>query len=114
MRCAELVNLLSTRLQSRDEALNLLDEHRHLFVTDAERRNWSQQRSTILEHAGKWAEALDELRGMLSRGPTGDERVRLVIRTTMALLRLPTAGGEGAAGVRAPARSAAAVPAHDP
>ncbi|MEU9517056.1 hypothetical protein [Streptomyces sp. NPDC048224] len=82
-----LVNLLSTRLQSRDEALNLLDEHKHLFVTDAERRNWSQQRSTILEHAGKWAEALDELRGMLSRGPTGDERVRLVIRTTMALLK---------------------------
>ncbi|MER7488365.1 hypothetical protein ABTY20_21135 [Streptomyces sp. NPDC126497] len=82
-----LVNLLSTSLQSRDEALALLQEHKHLFVTDAELWNWSQQRSTILEHAGRWEEALDELRGMLGRGPTGDERVRLVGRIAMALLK---------------------------
>ncbi|MEH0548384.1 hypothetical protein QA802_36580 [Streptomyces sp. B21-105] len=83
-----LVNLLSTRLRSRDEALALLDEHKHLFVTDAELWNWSQQRSTILEHAGRWEEALAELRVMLGRGPAaGDERVRLVGRIAMALLK---------------------------
>ncbi|MEH0449431.1 hypothetical protein QA811_38915 [Streptomyces sp. B21-102] len=83
-----LVNLLSTRLQSRDEALALLQEHKHLFVTDAELWNWSQQRSTILEHAGRWEEALAELRVMLGRGPAaGDERVRLVGRIAMALLK---------------------------
>ncbi|MFJ6983121.1 MULTISPECIES: hypothetical protein [unclassified Streptomyces] len=82
-----LVNLLSTRMRRRDEALTLLQEHRHLFVTDAELWHWSQQRSTILEHAGRWQEALTELRGMLDRGPTGDERVRLVGRTAMALLK---------------------------
>lgn len=82
-----LVNLLSTRLQSRDEALTLLQEHKHLYVTDADLWNWSQQRSTILEHAGRWEEALAELRGMLGRCPAGDERVRLVGRIAMALLK---------------------------
>ena len=57
-------------------------------MTDAELWNWSQQRSTILEHAGRWEEALAELRVMLGRGPAaGDERVRLVGRIAMALLK---------------------------
>lgn len=80
-----LVVLLNTPTH-REDALQLLDSHRELFVTEDDRWRWSQLRSTILEHMGKWADASVELANMLTPAVKGDERVRLVSRLAMALL----------------------------
>jgi tetratricopeptide (TPR) repeat protein len=82
-----LVNMLYTRLKNREEALSVLDENRHLFRTAAEVWTWSQARSTVLEHAGRWPEAIEQLRPMISSAPTRDDRSRVVRRITAALLK---------------------------
>ena len=82
-----LANMLSTRLKKRDEALAVLDDNKRHFRTSTELWGWSQDRSTVLEHAGRWREAVDELRPMISSAPTRDDRIRVVKRMTAALLK---------------------------
>ena len=82
-----LVNMLSTRLKRREDALAVLDENKHFFRTATELWGWSQDRSTVLEHAGRWEEAIGELTSMLSSAPTKDDRVRVVKRMAAALLK---------------------------
>ena len=83
-----LVQLLSTRLKRRDEALAVLEAHRHLFRTEADLWSWRQDRSTVLEHAGHWEEAAEELRRMFKTAPTGDDRIRVTKRLAVALLKI--------------------------
>ncbi|MBE1536715.1 hypothetical protein [Actinomadura algeriensis] len=82
-----LAELLSTRLRLRDDALALLDEHKHLFRTPEELWGWSQERSTTLEHAGRWDEASAELQNMLDSGPTGNDRARVAERLVDAYIQ---------------------------
>ncbi len=82
-----LAELLSTRLKNRNEAIAVLEAHKGLFKTDSDRWAWSQLRSTICEHAGRWQEAGDELRDMLDRAPTHDDRIKILKRTTAALIK---------------------------
>lgn len=82
-----LAEMLSTRLKNRGEALKVLDAHKDLFTTDADLWAWSQLRSTVLEHAGRWGEAGAELRSMLDRAPTYDDRIKIIKRTTAALIK---------------------------
>ena len=82
-----LVNMLLMRLKKRDEALAVLDDNKRLFRTSSELWGWSQDRSTVLEQAGRWQEAVDELRSMISSAPTRDDRIRVVKRMTAALLK---------------------------
>ncbi|UWZ36189.1 hypothetical protein Drose_34900 [Dactylosporangium roseum] len=82
-----LVNMLSTRLKDREEALAVLDENKRLFRTPTELWGWSQDRSTVLEHAGRWPEAIEQLRPMITSAPTRDDRIRVVRRMTAALLK---------------------------
>lgn len=82
-----LATLLSTRLKRGEDALALLEREKHRFRTEAELWAWSIQHSTVLEHYGKWEEALAELRGMLERRPSGEERIRLIRRIELALLK---------------------------
>ncbi|KHD75596.1 hypothetical protein MB27_21440, partial [Actinoplanes utahensis] len=80
-----LVNMLSTRMKNREEALAVLDENRRLFRTPTELWSWSQDRSTVLEHAGRWPEAVEQLRPMITSAPTRDDRIRVVRRLTALL-----------------------------
>lgn len=82
-----LVNMLSTRLKNREEALEILDQNKRLFRTPTELWGWSQDRSTVLEHAGRWPEAIEQLRPMITSAPTRDDRIRVVKRMTAALLK---------------------------
>ncbi len=82
-----LAELLSTRLKKRDEALAVLKKNRRLFRTSTELWAWSQMLSTVLEHAGRWEEAAEQLRLMLRQAPTSDDRIRVIRRTTVALLK---------------------------
>jgi tetratricopeptide (TPR) repeat protein len=83
-----LVQLLSTRQKKRDEALAVLQKHRNLFQTEADLWSWRQDRSTVLEHAGRWSEAEEELRHMFKTAPTGDDRIRVSKRLAVALLKI--------------------------
>jgi tetratricopeptide (TPR) repeat protein len=82
-----LAELLATRLKNRNEAIEVLEAHKSLFVTKSDRWAWSQLRSTICEHAGRWQEAAAELRDMLDRAPTHDDRIKVLKRTTAALIK---------------------------
>ena len=83
-----LAELLSTRLKDRAQAAELLRSHKHLFQTEVDLWAWSQLHSTVLEHAGRWAEATDELRDMIDRAPTYDTRIKIIKRTTAALIKI--------------------------
>lgn len=82
-----IANLLGHKQENRDTALEVLNDYRRLFRTRQEQWAWSQARSTVLEHAGRWDDALGELRGMLEETSSPEERGRLVRRITLALLK---------------------------
>ena len=82
-----LVYILSTRLKRREDALAILEENKRFFRTSVEQWSWSQARSTVLEHAGRWQEAIEQLRPMIGFAPTREDRIRVVKRMTAALLK---------------------------
>jgi tetratricopeptide (TPR) repeat protein len=82
-----LADLLSTRLRKRDEAIALLERHKDLFEMPTDQWAWSQQHSVILENSGHWTEAAVELRRMIDQAPSHDDRIRVVKRTTAALIK---------------------------
>lgn len=83
----QLVQMTSYRFKAREEALAILERHKNLFTTPDDLWNWSQDRSTVLEHAGRWGEAAAELRSMLGRASSYDHRIKVIRRTTVALLK---------------------------
>ncbi|MBL7500314.1 hypothetical protein I6A84_20610 [Frankia sp. CNm7] len=87
MDVRKIALVLGNKQQSRATALTVLERYRSRFTTRQELRDWLQTRSTILEHAGRWSEALDVLHEMLSEASPPDERLVLVRRINRALTK---------------------------